>query len=89
MLDEERVAEYKAKKKRLPKEGFPERKLDELTHVVPACYGMMVHKARVVKLRPRFPRIHVKYLADEHGATHALALPPVDAYLHAGQLAPV
>jgi len=46
-------------------------------------------RARVVKLRPRFPKIHVKFLADaETGAAHPLALPLVDAYLHAGQLAP-
>ena len=47
-------------------------------------------KATTVALRAKFPRLHVKYLADaETGATHPLALPtPVEAYLHAGQIAP-
>ena len=43
-----------------------------------------------VALRLKFPRLHVRYLADAAtGATHDLALPsPVEAYLHAGQIAP-
>ena len=32
-------------------------------------------KARVVKLRKRFPRIVVKYYATESGGTHPLELP--------------
>ena len=43
-------------------------------------------KARVVKLRVKFPRIHVKFLEDEHGSTHPLALPELDAYLHAADV---
>ena len=43
-------------------------------------------KARVVKLRVKFPRIHVKFLEDEHRNTHPLALPELDAYLHAADV---
>ena len=39
-------------------------------------------RARVIKLRKLFPRIVVKYITDEDGCTHRLALPdPVTAYL--------
>ena len=45
--------------------------------------------ARVVKIRKAFPKIHVRFVADEAGNTHALALPELDAYLHAGDIAPL
>ena len=45
--------------------------------------------ARVVKVRSAFPKIHVRFVADEAGNTHALALPELDAYLHAGDVAPL
>ena len=38
-------------------------------------------KARVVKVRPNFPRVHVCYLEDSAGNRGALCLPPMDAYL--------
>ena len=43
-------------------------------------------EALIVALRPRYPRIHVRFLADHAtGNTSALALPtPREAYLHAG-----
>ena len=44
------------------------------------------YKAQVVKLRVNFPRIVVKYLADDAGNSHRLALPELDAYLHAGDV---
>jgi integrase len=44
------------------------------------------YKAKVVKLRASFPRIVVKYLADDAGNSHRLALPELDAYLHAGDV---
>ena len=43
-------------------------------------------KARVVKLRRAFPRIHVTFDADEQGNTHKHALPELDAYLHAADV---
>ena len=43
-------------------------------------------KARVVKLRTQFPRIHVAFEEDEHGNTNTLALPELDAYLHAADV---
>ena len=45
--------------------------------------------ARVVKVRSAFPKIHVRFEADEAGNTHTLALPELDAYLHAGHIAPL
>jgi hypothetical protein len=44
------------------------------------------YQAKVVKLRASFPRIVVKYLADDAGNSHRLALPELDAYLHAGDV---
>ena len=38
-------------------------------------------KARVVKVCPNFPRVHVCYLEDSTGNRGALCLPPMDAYL--------
>ena len=43
-------------------------------------------KARVVKVRPNFPRVHVCYLQDSAGNGGALCLPPMDAYLCATDL---
>ena len=43
-------------------------------------------KAHVVKLRTQFPRIHVAFDSDEHGNTHALALPELSAYIHAADV---
>jgi hypothetical protein len=37
--------------------------------------------ARVVKIRPNFPRVHVTYLQDSAGNRGALCLPPMGAYL--------
>ena len=45
--------------------------------------------ARVVKVSSAFPKIHVRFVADEEGNMHALALPELDAYLHAGDIAPI
>jgi len=45
-------------------------------------------QARVIKLRPNFPRIHVEFTADEDGNTHALALPELSAYVHAADVRP-
>ena len=46
-------------------------------------------KATVVKLRTQFPRIVVKYLAAEDGATHSLALPELKvAYLTSEDIEP-
>ena len=46
-------------------------------------------RATVVKLRRLFPRIVVKYLADEQGNTNPLALPdPITAYLTASDVEP-
>ena len=45
--------------------------------------------ARVIKIRKAFPKIHVRFENDEAGNTHALALPELDAYLHAGDVAPL
>jgi hypothetical protein len=42
--------------------------------------------ARVVKVRPNFPRVHVSYLLDSAGNGGALCLPPMDAYLCATDL---
>ena len=41
------------------------------------------------EIRKAFPKIHVRFVADEAGNTHALALPELDAYLHAGDIAPL
>jgi hypothetical protein len=46
-------------------------------------------KARVVKLRATFPRIHVEFEEDEHGNTNALALPELSAYVHAADVRPM
>ena len=43
-------------------------------------------KARVVKLRAGFPRIHVAYEANEQGETSKHALPDLSAYLHAADV---
>ena len=43
-------------------------------------------KARVLKLRSGFPRIVVHYFEDDQGSTNRLALPELDAYLHAGDI---
>jgi hypothetical protein len=45
-------------------------------------------RARVIKLRPKFPRIHVEFIADEGGNTNALALPELSAYVHAADVRP-
>ena len=45
-------------------------------------------KAHVVKLRTKFPRIHVAFDEDEAGNTHALALPELSAYVHAADVQP-
>lgn len=45
-------------------------------------------QARVIKLRPKFPRIHVEFAADEEGNTNALALPELSAYVHAADVRP-
>ena len=46
-------------------------------------------KARVVKLRGRFPPIHVAFLEDEGGNSNPLALPAVaSAYLTAADVRP-
>ena len=42
--------------------------------------------ARVVKVRPNFPCVHVTYLQDSAGNGGALCLPPMDAYLCATDL---
>ena len=45
-------------------------------------------KARVLKLRTGYPRIHVRYEATEEDATDALLLPEMkEAYLAADQVA--
>ena len=45
-------------------------------------------KARVLKLRTGYPRIHVGYEATEEDATDALLLPEMkEAYLAADQVA--
>lgn len=52
-------------------------------------YHAGVHKwfkARVKKLRVQFPRIVVAYISDEAGNTNRLALPELDAYLHAADV---
>ena len=43
-------------------------------------------EADVVAIRPRFPRVHVRYAkCVETGQTSRLALPtPAEAYVHAG-----
>ena len=47
-------------------------------------------KARVLKVRARFPRLHVRYEANEEGATDALLLPEMkEAYLAADQVTPI
>ena len=43
-------------------------------------------RAEVRRLRVQFPRIHVRYLEDERGNSHQLALPELEAYLHAGEV---
>ena len=49
----------------------------------------MRFKAEVVKLRSRFPRIHVKYVATEDGQTSAHVLPDMlTAFLHMGDIEP-
>ena len=46
-------------------------------------------KAVVLKIRKQFPRIVVKYVADEGGGTHPLQLPdPITAYLTASDVEP-
>ena len=51
--------------------------------------GQKRFDAKVTGIRARFPRLVIQYLADEHGATHALALPtPRSAYVHAGMVQP-
>ena len=46
-------------------------------------------KAHVTKLRKMFPRIVVKYIEDETGNAHRLALPdPITAYLTMGDIEP-
>ena len=46
-------------------------------------------KARVTKLRKMFPRIVVRYLEDESGNAHPLALPdPITAYLTMSDIEP-
>jgi hypothetical protein len=46
-------------------------------------------KAVVIKIRKQFPRIVVKYVADEGGGTHPLQLPdPVTAYLTSSDVEP-
>ena len=44
-------------------------------------------KARVIKLRANFPRIHVQFEEDADGNKSKLALPELSAYLHAGEVA--
>ena len=48
-------------------------------------------EAEVVAIRPRYPRVHVRYVKDlASGETVALALPqPREAYLHAGAIEPL
>ena len=49
-----------------------------------------IFMATVVGLRERFPKIVVKYTADETGAAHTLMLPsPRTAYVHAGMVEPL
>ena len=45
-------------------------------------------RARVIKLRSTFPRIHVEFTTDETGNSHALALPELSAYVHAADVRP-
>ena len=45
-------------------------------------------KATVVALRVKFPRCHVRFDSDADGNTHKHALPELDAYVHAGMIAP-
>ena len=44
--------------------------------------------AEVVAIRPRYPRVHVRFVQDvATGSSHPLALPqPVEAYLHHGAI---
>ena len=45
--------------------------------------------ARVEKIRPKFPRIVVRFTADAHGNTNRLCLPePITAYVHGGLVEP-
>ena len=45
-------------------------------------------EAKVVAIRQKYPRLHVRYLrCVETGSTHALSLPqPIEAYVHAGMV---
>jgi hypothetical protein len=43
-------------------------------------------KVTSIKIRVAYPRIHVHFLEDENGCTHKLALPELDAYVHAGMI---
>ena len=43
-------------------------------------------KATVVKHRRAWPPLHVRFVEDEAGSSHPLALPPLDAYVHGGDV---
>ena len=46
-------------------------------------------KHSLVRIRDRFPRVVVEFVADENGQTHPLSLPtPRQAYVHRGMLLP-
>ena len=51
-----------------------------------SCGGnRQLFSARVEKIRAKFPRIVVRFIADAEGRTQRIALPePVTAYVHAG-----
>ena len=49
--------------------------------------GHRLFKAKLVDIRPHYPRLVIEYLSDESGSTHPLALPsPVTAWVHAGMV---